>query len=485
MGVSARWVKFFFWLYLLFLIVADGTVTNPADPDLWHRLALGEALAQTGHFPDGDVFSYLSDYTHIADHEWGSALIFYGLYREFGLNVFVVVKLVTLAITLILVVRAGLQDRRPSLFLAAFYALILLVLLPSFQSTVRCMTFTHIFLALWLCWFQSERRGRTIPAWWYGLSMVFWANLHGGFAIGLVWLFLVGAIEFVCGNAWRPWAVRLGVCSLVSLINPFGWQLWVSTVRALTTPRHGFGEWAVVSWWHEPNSYLAYKILLLGLIVAFAILLRNQGWRRIDHTGLLLLGVFVVISLTSGRQTSLFALVAGALVPSYFPRDPNFDEDFHPLRRLGLMGLRSTAVIVPFFMALFFLPGAGLMLEYPSVSSPVGAVQFLQQKKVEGNLLVPFNYGSYALWHLRGQMRVSMDGRYDLVYKPATYQRVCNFFEGRKDWAGLLTDPLPDRRPNAILMPVSADVFRKMKERTDWREVWHDPTDAVFLPVGK
>ncbi len=50
-GMSRAWVKFFFWSYLLFLVWADGTVTNPADPDLWHLLPLGEAFVKTGHFP--------------------------------------------------------------------------------------------------------------------------------------------------------------------------------------------------------------------------------------------------------------------------------------------------------------------------------------------------------------------------------------------------------------------------------------------------
>ena len=72
-------------------------------------------------------------------------------------------KLVTLAITLALVVWAGLRGQRPSVPMAAFYALVLLALLPSFYSTLRCVAFTHIFFALWLYWFQCERTGARIP----------------------------------------------------------------------------------------------------------------------------------------------------------------------------------------------------------------------------------------------------------------------------------------------------------------------------------
>ena len=79
-------VKALFWIYLLFLLGVYGTQTNPADPDLWHRLAVGEFLWQTHCFPLGDTFSYLADYQKIADHEWGSALVFYGLWQWGGPN---------------------------------------------------------------------------------------------------------------------------------------------------------------------------------------------------------------------------------------------------------------------------------------------------------------------------------------------------------------------------------------------------------------
>jgi hypothetical protein len=478
--VSTSLVKFFFWLYLILLVWAEATVTNPADPDLWHRLALGEYLCQTGHFPAGDYFSYLSDYKNIADHEWGSAVIFYGLYVWAGLDVFVAVKLVTLTLTLALIVWAGLYHRRPTLLTAAFYALILLALLPSFQSTVRCMTFTHVFFALWLYWFQCERHGRPIPTAFYALSMVMWANLHGGFIMGLVWLALVAAVEFIFQGAWKPWAVRFGVCSLATLINPFGTQLWVSTIRALLTTRSGFHEWEPVSWWQDALSYPGYKLLLPGLIVALAIQIYRRGWERIDRPVVILIGAFMALSLTSARHTSIFAAVAGALAPGLFFEEPGDPSDRHPLQNLGRMALGTTLILIPLFSALIVLPGTGLNLVYPHISCPRDAVAYLQIRKIRGDLLVPFNYGSYALWQLRGQMRVSMDGRYDLVYLPQTYRRVDDFFFDRPD-------PLPSLldapKPEAILVPIADPVYAKLQANHDWKEVYRDDTDAVFLPL--
>ena len=474
--MSTPWVKFFFWIYLLFLVWAFATVTNPADPDLWHRLAVGEYLCKTGSFPTGDAFSYLNDYEKVADHEWGSALIFYALWHGAGTSAMVAVKLMTLTVTLALVVWAGLQDRRPTALTAGFYALVLLAMLPSFQSTVRCMVFTHVFFALWLYWYQRERQGAAISTLAYALTMVAWANLHGGFVIGLVWLGAVGCLEVRYRGAWKKWAVRFGVCGLATLINPFGWQLWIATGRALVATRRGFGEWAPVSWWAEPMAYPGYKLLLVVVAVALGIQIFRKGWKELDQPGVILVGLFTILAMTSARHTSLFALVAGALVPGFFPLKWPWVLRAGPVRRLCAMAISSALVLVPLYTALRILPGVGLRLEYPHVACPVGAVAYLLREDTRGKLLVPFNYGSYALWELRGKMRVSMDGRYDLVYRRETYERVDDFFNGRGDWKGLLTTPA------AILVPVADAVYPKLRAEPGWTEAWRDGTDAVFLP---
>jgi hypothetical protein len=473
--VPIRVLQICFWLYLLILVWGEATATNPADPDLWHRLALGEALAQTGHFPPGGTFSYLADYHRIADHEWGSALIFYAAYIAGGGAAMVAIKITALAATFVLLVLAGTQGRRRTFLFAAFYALVLLALLPSFQSTVRCVVFTHLFFALWLYWFQRERHGHAVPLWAYLITTVLWANLHGGFAIGLAWLLGLALID---STRRKQWAIRFALCGLATLINPFGWRLWISTARALLTTRSGFDEWAPVSWWPDLFGFPGYKLLLLLTLAVLAWFIRCRPGERRHWNSIILIAAALALSLTSARHTSIFAAVAGALLPDLFPPEPRVAEMPYGIPRLGYLAFRFAFVLLPFYAALYVLPGDGLALRYPAISCPVAAVDFLQRRNVRGNLLVPFNYGSYALWHLRGRMRVSMDGRYDLVYRPETYRRVEDFFFARGNWPDLLSHPAPA----AILLPVSDPVFAKLEARPDWAEAYHDPINAVFIP---
>jgi hypothetical protein len=477
--VPATWVKFFFWIYLLFLVGIYATAANPADPDLWHRLAVGEYLCRHGQLPAGDVFSYLADYKEIADHEWGSALIFFSLYQVAGLNVFVVLKALSLALTLALLIRAGLWDRTPTPVWAAFYVIVLLALLPSFQSTVRCMVFTNLIFALWLYWFQKERHNRPVPIFFYALTMILWANLHGGYVIGLLWLLVVAVVEMIYRGPWQIWAKRFVICSLATLVNPFGWGLWESTWRALVITRSGFDEWAPVSWFSSPQLYPGYKLLFVGVLAALVFQIHRKSWRRIEQSRVILIAIFMALSLVSARHTSLFAAVAGALLPGLYPKaDWMPPHRIHPLRRLAAIAVSSAALLVPFFAALIVMPGDGLQIKYDSSSCPVQAVAFLQKRDIQGNLLVSFNYGSYALWQLRGKMRVSMDGRYDLVYRPETYRGVADFFSGKGDWQSLLTSPAP----SAILVAETDAVYHKLQAEPSWQEAYHDGTDAVFLP---
>ena len=469
--------KIAFWLYLFVLVVALGLAFNPADPDLWHRLAAGEMICRTGHFPTGDTFSYLADYHLIADHEWGSGVIFFLVDRLAGGAGIIALKLLLMGGTLALVARAALLDRRPGALLAAFGAIVLLALLPSFQSTLRSMAFTNFFFALWVYWSRRDSLGRPVSPWLYLVTMIVWANLHGGFVLGLVWLFALFLVDFFTGRSWRMSLLRLLLCGAATLVNPFGWGLWQSTFRALFTPRAGFDEWAPVTWWPDLLAYSGYKLLVFMTAIGFGYLWWKRRGTLFSSTTILIAGAFL-LSLVSGRHIPLFVIVTGAWLPSLLPAEPRLGEILDPPLRLAYAALLAFVTIFPLFSALLALPGDGFSLRLPANSCPVAAVRFLRQESFRGNLLVPFNYGSYALWHLRGHMRVSMDGRYDLVYTPATYRRVDDFFAARASWPTLLTTP----RPDAILLPIADPVYAKLDARPDWRQVYRDANDAVFLP---
>jgi hypothetical protein len=199
----------------------------------------------------------------------------------------------------------------------------------------------------------------------------------------------VTVVRMARADPWLPWARRFVFCTLATLINPFGWQLWLSTGRALLVTRKGFEEWAPVSWWPVDYAYLGYKLLVVFFLASVITVLARKGWREIDRTALILMSGVLLLSLTSARHTSLFAAVAGALLPDLFPQELMPRDLRDPLHRLGFLVLRLSVLLVPLYSALMLFPGDGLWLRYPSVSCPVQAVDYLQKQGLQGRLLVP------------------------------------------------------------------------------------------------
>jgi hypothetical protein len=472
-----RWDIILFWFYLLLLVVTIGTTINVADPDLWQRMAVAEYLFKTGHFPAGDTFGYLGVPEVRPDHEYGSGLILYFAYLLGGGTAIVLLKLVTLSATLALTVRAGLGKRPPTMLDAFFYSLVILALLTSFFSTLRSEASSHILFALWVFWFQQERRGRKISICAYAFTMVLWVNLHGGFIIGLAWLGVIGGMEFLTGGDWQRRARILGLCLLATLINPFGYASWLGVYRVFFIPRPGFEEWAPVPWLHNVGYYSGYKILVLWALAVVIVHVYKTGWKKCDRTAIVLLSLILIPSLAHARQTSLFAVAVGGLLPPLFPSEKPLQEIREWKPWLHRVVIRSILVALPLVYVWRLMPtNEGFHLVYPPETCPIGAVDYLKKSGTKGNLLVGFNGGSYALWNLRGQMRVSIDGRYEVAYDYETFEKVQRFFSGDDHWRDALSNPPPD----AILVNRPDPVYLMMLSEPGWTEVYRDTTHAVF-----
>jgi hypothetical protein len=476
----SHWGIVAFWLYFFVLVIAYGTAINSADADLWHHFALVDHLLKTGHFPVGDTFSYDADYQLVLDHEWGSAFIFYTVYLLGGEMGLVLLKLFALGLVLALTVRAGLGNREPTLLVTFFFSLVLLALLPSSLSTIRSGVFTHIFLALWVFWFQRERQGSPIHYAGYFFTTVVWANMHAGFVVGLMWLTLITIWEFLTVRQWKQRGGLLLLCLLATLINPYGWHLWFGVIRAILISRGAYEEWAPVPWIYPYNTFSGYKLLLLWTLVILLDHVRRLGWKKCDQFAVILSLLFMAMSLHVARHTSLFAIVVGGLVPPLFAPEKSLHEirEWKPwIHRLSVRGI---LVILPLVLAARLFPSSeGFSLTYPPDAYPFAAINYLREHRVTGRLLVTLNSGSFALWELRGQMRVSMDGRYDLVYAPETFDKVQCFFAESDHWRDALINPKPD----AALVNLSDPVYSKMLVEPGWTEVYQDATHAVFEPT--
>jgi len=111
---------------------------------------------------------------------------------------------------------------------------------------------------------------------------------------------------------------------------------------------------------------------------------------------------------------------------------------------------------------------------------PVQATDFLVRNHAAGRLLVPFEWGEYAIWHLYPSCRVSIDGRFRTVYPERVLMDHYSAAVEPAKWADLM-----DRyQPDLAVIPRSPSVDDLARwPPAGWRMVYIDPLAVVLVRI--
>jgi hypothetical protein len=124
--------------------------------------------------------------------------------------------------------------------------------------------------------------------------------------------------------------------------------------------------------------------------------------------------------------------------------------------------------------------GAGCVeVESGQFEFPMRAVGALVDAGVTGNAVVPFNWGSYVIWHLGPELQVSIDGRRETAYSDDVLQANLDFIEGGGEWDRLLGMAHTD----VVMVPSASPAAGLMRERADWVVAYDDLVATVFAPT--
>ena len=193
------------------------------------------------------------------------------------------------------------------LFYPAFSALYPNVYL-AVSPNVSTMLFSVVFYG------ECLRRRRLL--FWLPAMMVLWANLHGGFLLGLI---LIG-IFFGVALVKRDWAnlkiygfVGLG-CFAATFINPLGWHIY----EGLASVLGNFSQAYITEWWpYYRNIALPASIPGTLYILLFITLeVRYGGAGCAVEARLDLLAVSISGALSVQVHVVLLSVLGGAAGPS-------------------------------------------------------------------------------------------------------------------------------------------------------------------------
>jgi hypothetical protein len=215
-----------FWLgagvYVLLLVNGNGLLN---DSDTYWHIAVGKWILDHNSFPRVDIYSFTKAGEPWISTSWLAQILYAGTYEIGGWA-----GPTTLAATCIAGTFALLAFILGRSIRSTYAIMIALVALP--VSASHFLARPHVLaLPVTLAWVNgllgaSERREP--PSFWLLPLMVLWANLHGGFVLGLVLMvpFAFDALWNAEASQRRPLALRwivFGACAFVACCaTPYG-----------------------------------------------------------------------------------------------------------------------------------------------------------------------------------------------------------------------------------------------------------------------
>lgn len=472
--------------------------------DAFHEMVLARAWVSTGQFPKDDIFAFTQTVSPVVHHEWGTGFVLYWVAERsaLGLDGMAWLRLALIGALLAMLYRLA-RNHGAHPYLVAACAPVVFPLMWVGFGNLRAQLFTLVFLTAQMLMLQSDMRGRRfwiVP--WFAMYVA-WLNMHAGFVVGIAFLVLHIAerwLGLLCwddrgrlasdrwrtGEVWLDAFRRYGHHGLVLLLlvwglgfNPWGWEYVPYLIRAIRMPRPTILEWQPLWYTYQPGiAFLAFglSVILLGYVM------KTRRWARLSGWIFCLLAA--AMALKHLRHGSLYGTVWLAFMPGWLTPTP--------LGRAIIAKLQSTRSAAIFASTLLTIAcGAFAWVHTPWRSKlpsrdpdsalvyPVDACSFIESERLTGNMITPFATGGYVSWRCYPNIRVSIDGRYEVAYAEEVLPLHDRFYSASDGWQELI-----ERYPADLILiqrcaPV-LDRFMHSQEGAAWNVVHEDSAFILF-----
>lgn len=413
--------------------------------DFWWHLKAGEIIVNGRSIPKTDLFSFTAAGHLFILQNWLAEVIYYTTYRAGGLALLVALNAALLVAALLPVYHLC-REASDRLKLSVISALLPAVLLLYFGS-VRTQVFSFALFSAFY-WVLSTYRSRQRDLLWtLPLMMILWVNLHGAFVLGLV---LVGVFlgcelllrvvyganhDILTARELRRLGLFLGLTVVATVVNPETYRIYAYVRAVATNP----ASQALVLEWQPPRINEPVGIVLFYGPFFITLLVLLGAGHKPQFVDLVLVLAFSVLGLSAIRNGVWFALIAAPVIARYLPTiDSSLVTNVMKRYRVGallanwLAARRKTVAPIRYRLnrqiAVLMLTIVVLVSPwvYPHLgnptfgdtlwetSTPVGAMDYIQQQALEGNIFHPQIYGDYLIWRLWPAQRSFIDGRVHL-----------------------------------------------------------------------
>ena len=313
--------------------------------------------------------------------------------------------------------------------------------------------------------------------------MCLWANLHGGFALGLAFAALFAAEAAILAPdraarlaAFKHWSLFGAVSLLAALLTPNG-------LAGLWLPFHVLGmkfALAVLMEWQSPN-FQTVQTLEIWLLVALAF-----GFGvRLPPTRIAMLLLLLHMSLTHQRHTEVLGFVAPLLIA------PSLGEFIRARSRRGQAAALDGALVDlaggatargAAAVALAAVAIAAVFLQHPLIRkpdayTPAAALDYAKAHNLTGRVFNEYGFGGYLIFN---GIKPFIDGRAEM-YGDAFVKRYVEATRGATDD---LSGMLDEYHAAWTLFAAKSPAVTLMDHLSGWRRAYADDTAVIHVRTG-
>lgn len=457
--------------YLFFLSVGEIMLR---DSDSYWQIRVGQWIIAHGAMPYTDVYSFTRLGEPWISSSWLSQVLYALVYG--GSDWAGPVILTSLAIGLTIAIFIHLLSAHIDPARA-----ILIATLALLQSATHFLARPHMLalpvMVAFVGGLMTAADRRTHPSWLLLPLMVLWANLHGGFVLGLALIGPIGLEAVWCSERKHRlvlaarWAL-FGFAALgASCCTPYGWNTLLAATKILS-----LGKLLSLIWEWMPadfSSFSFFEAALLGLIgMAF--------YRRIELSLpriILVLG-FIWMALTHVRNIEVFAFLAPLVLAKPVADQWGMADAIAP-RPLDIRSPPYITILAAIAIAFAgWVTTATYVAHHPfsflPQQTPAHAVDILEQRKPQ-RIFSSAPFGGYLI--SRG-FKVFIDGRAELYGE----KFVMDYFaatEARN--VGDLLRLLDNYQIDATLLNANLPAANALDHVKGWKRLYADDIAVIHV----
>jgi hypothetical protein len=459
--------------YLFGLVTGDSLLL---DSDSFWQIGVGQWIIDHAAMPYADFYSFTHAGEPWLSNAWLSQVLYAIAYAHHGWAGVVVLAALAIAAALAIFVHLLKPYFEPA-------HRILLATLALALSCHHLLARPHVLaLPVMVAWsgglIMSVDR-RASPPWLLLPLIALWANLHGGFVLGLALIAPVALEAVWTSNANKRvaiavrWAV-FGVAALAaSCCTPYGWHTLAAAVAILDLG----GVLSALSEWQPADfsSFSLFEASLLGLIGLA--LFRGIA---ISPPRIALLLLLTQMALAHVRSIDAFAV----LVPLVLAKP--FADHWSP-QRAAVVAREVASVSVMALLAMLAVAVGTVATTaaytghhdfvFVKTQTPAAAVDALTQHRAK-RIFNAYEFGGYLI--ARG-IPTFIDGRAELYGE----KYVLDYFDAiaARD-IDRLTALLDDNRIDATLLPPHTPAAQLLDRMSGWRRLYADDIAIVHVRAG-